>query len=485
MKRTSRIQTVITPLHRKKLDQLTKRSGTMNEVIERGIEILEEMEMESNIIESEEEILELRRRSELFDALLGFSGFVLVRSSTIDDLFDILIEGQSINEFIKKQRNWVSEDIEIQKTVTRLAQNYSETFTSLVEIIQLISDTFRSFYVSTSSESERKVVIHTNSFHKFPELIAAQLQGVLEYLGFRTIYNIVEDRILIEWRESSDQNIEDKSNLIIDLDAKYGLYAGLGGDLPKGSKSEKEILKEIIEISSKLEIFRWNKGILTTGNQRYTYLPQEFLIDLINEFAIHDSKKVSQLFHQIGTKVLSINFPKNKVPENITILSQLLEFVKSIFNDYFGWGQFSITNASDQESEVAISSPIISTIYLQDFMNGILSHTGFRAVTKNNIEEGHYRSEWLIKKSKVKILIVDDEPRILNSLAKTLERGDEILMISFKTSFSDFDPWGNFAPNPAYKPYFASKSMAKSELFIGIRSESFNHSIKIRSSMML
>ena len=69
MKRTSRIQTVISPLHRKKLDNLTRRYGTMNEVIERGIEILEEMEVETDIVESEEEIRELRRKSELFDAL--------------------------------------------------------------------------------------------------------------------------------------------------------------------------------------------------------------------------------------------------------------------------------------------------------------------------------------------------------------------------------------------------------------------------------
>ena len=65
MKRTSRIQTVISPIHRKKLDNLTLRYGTMNEVIERGIELLEQMEEESVIAESDEEILELKKKSEI------------------------------------------------------------------------------------------------------------------------------------------------------------------------------------------------------------------------------------------------------------------------------------------------------------------------------------------------------------------------------------------------------------------------------------
>ncbi|MHA2362532.1 MAG: response regulator [Candidatus Hodarchaeales archaeon] len=429
MKRTSRIQTVITPLHRKKLDGLTKRYGTMNEVIERGIELLEELETETDIVETEEEIRELRRKSELFDALSSFSGFVLVRSSTVDDLFEALVDGLSLNDFLRKQLNWVAEDLEIQKTVSRLAQNYSKNFASLVEIIQQVSDTFRSFYVLASSEPEKKIVIHPNCFHKFPELIGAQLQGILEFLGFEIKYRIMNDRILLEWQESSEEVTIEREPEVIDIDSRFGLFKELYGQLEpvlEESKSEKEIFKDMINIASNLETPRWNKGLFTTGNRRYTYIPQEMLVELFDEITIRDSSKMNQLFREFGKKLLEIKFPKKETPKVSSGVESLTQFIKSIFNDYFGWGRLEILNIKEEQAEIAIQNPLFNTNALLGIISGLLGHTGYKAITTKSIEEGYYRCEFLITKSSVKIIIVDDEKRVLNSLVKTLEREEEL-----------------------------------------------------------
>lgn len=425
MKRTSRIQTVISPLHRKKLDNLTRRYGTMNEVIERGVELLEELEVESDIVETEEEIRELRRKSELFDALSSFSGFILVRSQTIDELIDILLENGSLNEFLYKQKNWVLQDQEIQKTMSKLTQNYSKNFASLVEIIQQLSDTFRTFYVLASSEPELKVVIHPNYLHKFPELIAGQIQGILEFLGFNVIYKIVNDRILLEWQTGEGTvTIQEK----LDVDSRIGMYKELREKLVTFSedtaKSEKVIIKDLVNVASILEIPRWDLGLFTTGNRRWTYLPQEFLTNFIDEVNISNSGRTSDLLGELGKNLHQISWPSIEKPEKIN-LEYLLKSLKTIFNNYLGFGRTELSLKKDG-GLFTIQNPLLNGNAILDLMNGYLDNSGYKPILKRSIEEGHHRNEYLVTRLSTKLLIVDDEKRILTSLAKTLEREEEL-----------------------------------------------------------
>jgi len=431
MKRSSRIQTVITPLHRKKLDTLSERYGTMNEVIERGIELLEEMETETDILETEDEIRELRRKSDLFDALSSFSGFVLTRSSTIDDLFNVLTEGLSMNDFVQRQRNWVAEDLEIQKILTQLAQTYTKNFASLVEIIQQVSDTFRSYYVMVSSESERKVVIQPNCFHKFPEIIGAQLQGILEFLGFNITYRKMNDRLLLEWPESGEKTTIVDENTDMDLDSRFGLLKDFRAQLESytkdTAKSEKLIYKDIVTVASNFEIPRWNKGLFTTGNKRFTYMPQEFIVDFLDEIAIKiPTEKTNQILQDIGDKLHSINKSQFQSSKSSLELKPMLSRLKSLINDILGWGTFEILKINLDNAEFAIQSPFFSTAIFLEIFNGYFSSAGYRTNPNKTIEQGHYRGEFLVTKSDVKLLIVDDEKRVLNSLMKTLQREEEL-----------------------------------------------------------
>ena len=413
----------------------------MNEVIERGIEILEEMEVETDIVESEEEIRELRRKSELFDALSSFSGFILVRSQTIDELLEVLLDNASLNEFVKKQRNWVLQDLEIQKTMSKLAQNYSKNFASLVEIIQQISDTFRSFYVLASSEPEKKVVIHPNFLHKFPELIAGQIQGILDFLGFNIHYRIVNDRILLEWqtdeKEVSEedeesgvkQDLKELEEEVLDVDSRIGMYkdlrAKLEGFTEDSSKSEKEIIKDIINVASLLEIPRWEQGLFTTGNRRFTYLPQEFLVDFFDAVNISNSEKLSELLKDLGKKLHDVQLPALQKGTGNFNLERELNNLKTIFNDYFGFGKTELS-LKKEGALITLQNPLLSGNSLLEMMNGYLQNNGYKIELKRSVEEGHYRNEYIIKRTSTTILIVDDEKRILQSLAKTLEREEEL-----------------------------------------------------------
>ncbi|MHA2278801.1 MAG: hypothetical protein ACXAC2_23730, partial [Candidatus Kariarchaeaceae archaeon] len=222
MKRTSRIQTVISPLHRKKLDSLTLRYGTMNEVIERGIELLEQLESETTITESDEEILELKRRAEIFDALSSFSGFVLINNKMVDVLLEVLGQGLSVSDFLKKQQKWVLEDLEIQKIVTNLGQSVKNNYESLIEVVRQISDTFRTFHVLVASDSEKKILIQPNLLpNLLPELVGVHLQGILDYLGFTFVWRISNDRLIIEWSERPELQPE------VNVDSRLGTIKGL------------------------------------------------------------------------------------------------------------------------------------------------------------------------------------------------------------------------------------------------------------------
>jgi len=397
MKRSSRVQTMITPLHRKKLDNLTKKYGTMNEVIERAIDLLEQMEESGPDQNVDDEISELRRKSDLFDALSSFSGFVLVRSSTIDSLFDVVTEGLSLNDFLQDHRHWAAEDIEIQKAVTRLARNYSKTFVSLVEIIQQVSDTFRSFYVLTSNEAEKKIIIHPNCFQKFPEIIGTLLQGILAFLEFEITYEIMDDQIILEWQEFR-RNKKFTDNLItINDDSRFGLFKTLYGKLKsfaaEESKSENEIFKEIIDVASTLEIPKWNKGVFITGNRRFTYIPQELLIDYFNDLAVVNSPKLSEMLNKVSTYLLEIV----ETPSPDDVQSFLLK-IQLIFCDYLGWGRFTILNYENDLIKVSVQYPILNTDFLINFLDNLLSKAGYHAVPLKTIDQGYYRSEFLIKK---------------------------------------------------------------------------------------
>lgn len=418
MKRTSRIQTVISPLHRKKLDSLTARYGTMNEAIERGIELLEQMETEAAITESDEEILELKRKSELFDALSSFSGFVLVKNSTFDDLFDVLSSGQSFSDFLKKQEKWVLEDIEIQKIASNLSQSVKNTYEGMVEVVKQISNTFRTFHVLVSSDAEKKLLIQPNYFQKIPELVGVQLQGILEYLGFSFIWRISNDRIILEWSEKKEKYAD------LNVDSRFGALKGLKGVLEQFAKEkakpEAEIFKELVEIAKRLDIPSWSAGFFTTGNRRYSYIPQELLVDLFDHIA--STPDANDILQSIGKNFLDMRTPFiDENIDNANILTKQLKIIQYMFTEIFGLGNVEILENND----IHISNAVINYNLLQEIMNGMLSSIGYITL-QSSLDESHNYCTFTVSTSKVKILLVDDEKRVLVSLAKTLEREQRI-----------------------------------------------------------
>ena len=418
MKRTSRIQTVISPLHRKKLDSLTARYGTMNEAIERGIELLEQMETEAAITESDEEILELKRKSELFDALSSFSGFVLVKNSTFDDLLDVLSSGQSFSDFLKKQQNWVLQDIEIQKIASNLSQSVKNTYEGMVEVVKQISNTFRTFHVLVSSDAEKKLLIQPNYFQKIPELVGVQLQGILEYLGFTFIWRVANDRIILEWSDKKEKYAD------LNVDARFGALKGLKGVLEQfakeKSKPETEIFKELIEVAKKLDIPSWSPGFFTTGNRRYSYIPQLLLVSLFDHIA--SQPDANEILQAIGKEFLDIKTPllNESIGEGDALITHL-KLIQYTFTEIFGLGNVEVLD----NTKLTISNAIINYSLLQEIMNGMLTPIG-HIVLQTSLDESHNYCTYTISTAKVKILLVDDEKRVLVSLAKTLEREHRI-----------------------------------------------------------
>ncbi|OLS23818.1 MAG: Hydrogenase transcriptional regulatory protein hupR1 [Candidatus Heimdallarchaeota archaeon LC_3] len=423
MKRTSRIQTVISPLHRKKLDSLTLRYGTMNEVIERGIELLEQLESETAITESDEEILELKRRAEVFDALSSFSGFVLINNKMVDTLLEVLGQGLSVSDYLKKQQKWVLEDLEIQKIVTNLGKSIKNSYESLIEVVRQISDTFRTFHVLVASESEKKILIQPNLLpNLLPELVGVQLQGILDFLGFTFGWRITNERIIIEWSERPEKHAE------INVDSRLGTIKGLKGVLEKFAKdksiSEGDIIKELMDVALLLEIPNWHKGFFTSGNRRYSFLPQDILVELFDKVA--QEENANDALQIIGKDLLNIRVNtldeiRAKHESSTDQLPLILETIKILFANVFGWGSIEIVD----DKVIKLSEAIINCSILQEIMNGMLASAGFQVVNISS-ESGTNSCEFSINTSRVRILIVDDEKRVLQSLAKTLEREEKL-----------------------------------------------------------
>lgn len=430
MKRTSRIQTVISPLHRKKLDSLTLRYGTMNEVIERGIELLEQLESETTITESDEEILELKRRAEIFDALSSFSGFVLINNKMIDVLLEVLSQGLSVSDFLKKQQKWVLEDLEIQKIVTNLGQSVKNNYESLIEVVRQISDTFRTFHVLVASDSERKILIQPNLLpNLLPELVGVHLQGILDYLGFTFMWRISNDRLIIEWSERPEAQPE------INVDSRLGTIKGLKGVLEKFAKeksiSEGEVVKELMQIALMLEIPTWHDGFFTSGNRRYSYLPQDILVELFDKIA--EKENANDILQHLGKTLLNIRLPAldSKRDEFESLNDQLqliLETIKILFVNVFGWGNIEIID----NKIIKLTESILDCSVMQEVMNGMLASAGFQAVKVGSGSDQN-SCNFTINTSSVRILIVDDEKRVLQSLAKTLEREEKLEYDILKT----------------------------------------------------
>jgi CheY-like chemotaxis protein len=402
----------------------------MNEVIERGIELLEQLESETTITESDEEILELKRRAEIFDALSSFSGFVLINNKMVDILLEVLGQGLSVSDFLKKQQKWVLEDLEIQKIVTNLGQSVKNNYESLIEVVRQISDTFRTFHVLVASDSEKKILIQPNLLpNLLPELVGVHLQGILDYLGFTFMWRISNDRLIIEWSERPELQPE------VNVDSRLGTIKGLKGVLEKFAKeksiSEGEVVKELMQIALMLEIPTWHSGFFTSGNRRYSYLPQDILVDLFDKIA--EKENANDILQLIGKNMLNIRLPAldSKRDEFESLNDQLqliLETLKILFVNVFGWGNIEIV----EDKIIKLSESILDCSIMQEIMNGMLASAGFQAV-KVGSDTDQNSCNFTINTSKVRILIVDDEKRVLQSLAKTLEREEKLEYEILKT----------------------------------------------------
>lgn len=417
MRRTSRIQTIITPLHRKKLDQLIETFGSMNEVIERGIELLEAQESLEGVPITSDEVEKMRWNSEVFNSLSSFSGFGLLKTLIIDEFLEVLTQKISFIAFLKKQKQWILEDIEIQRIINQLVKQLENTPKNLMEVIIQVSDTFRTFKYAHNDLNDDKIAIYPNYFQKIPEIIAFQLQGILDYLGFTYTWYCPDDRVIIQWTDdpikirNSIQNIEQK---IYQKREKFLQELGI-----KDTSNVKQIPTELTTIIKTLELTNWQNGVFITGNRRFTYFPQDLLLELIDTINTNQKNdkilnRIGELFSQIRTSDLE---PIKHINDTTTLISHLAYNLSYIMTNILGWGKVDILD----EKKIKISNTLLPNKYLKPILDGYLSSYGFNTVEATENEFFNY-FEYEITNTKIKILIIDDDSFWLTTLSKFVEK---------------------------------------------------------------
>lgn len=419
MKRTSRVQTVITPLHRKKLEILAKKYLTINEVIERGIDLLER-ENSFGSLSSEvtpEEIEQLKRTSEVFNSLSYFSGFALIKTNIIDEFLNIIEKKSQMSDFLKKQRQWILEDIEIQKVVSGLIDTLDNNSESMKEVVKQIGDTFRSFQYSIPSFDEDKIIIYPNYFQKFPELVALQIHGILDFLGISFIWHTIEGRVIFQWTDKGDKLAQWSDQLDNFLLKEFQKYLE---EIFKGQINSLENENQKLNtIGNALEFSNWRQGFFVSGNQRFSYIPQDLLIDYFDQIA--KSERASEKFQNIGKTLLKI---RTNQLDNITPVSEkskdsisnLQKKIAYLLTSILGWGNVEII----ESNSLRISNAIIEKNVLKEILTGMLNNTGYQAVLNSASDYLNF-IEFNITSSKVKILVIDDEPFWLSALSRFVE----------------------------------------------------------------
>ncbi|MHA2366031.1 MAG: response regulator [Candidatus Hodarchaeales archaeon] len=422
MKRTSRIQTVITPIHRKKLDVLMKKYGTMNEVIERGIELLEQ----ENVIEASpitsKEIEKLRWNSEVFNSLSAFSGFALIKASVIDEFLEVIENKSTLSDFLRKQRQWIIEDNEIQRIVSQLIETLENSYKSMIEVIEQVSDTFRTFRYSIPDSGETKIAIYPNYLQKIPEFVALQLHGILDFLGFTFSWRSSENRIVFEWTD--DPSTLDQSVQYIDQVVLKNKQEYLESLLNTNLEQKETIPKELANIAKSLELSNWQQGFFVSGNRRFSYIPQDILIESFD--TIVNEKDSVEKFRNIGKMLLNIRTTELdaiKASEE-TKNDEINIFLKKIAylsTQILGWGKIE----QIEPKKLRISNSIINNDIFKEIINGMLKDYGYQAILESSSEYFNF-IELSITESKVKILIVDDDKFWLSTLSKFLDQVQDL-----------------------------------------------------------
>ncbi|MHA1984925.1 MAG: response regulator, partial [Candidatus Hodarchaeales archaeon] len=168
-----------------------------------------------------------------------------------------------------------------------------------------------------------------------------------------------------------------------------------------------------------------------SGNRRYSYLPQDILVDLFDKIA--EKENANDILQLIGKNMLNIRLPAldSKRDEFESLNDQLqliLETLKMLFVKVFGWGNIEIVD----NKIIKLTESILDCSIMQEIMNGMLASAGFQAV-KVGSETDQNSCNFTINTSRVRILIVDDEKRVLQSLAKTLDREEKLEYEILKT----------------------------------------------------
>ncbi|MFW9831908.1 MAG: hypothetical protein ACFFD8_09035 [Candidatus Thorarchaeota archaeon] len=173
------------------LNKLAGTYGTKSRVLEKALETLLRVEKVGScddcaIKALSEEQAKLRESLEL----------VSIRKELLDELLRIALADQTIDNFLKRQKQEIQATIElIQSSISWKAPT---NFAEFLSTINQINDITHLYDVTSHRDSDNTVVLRPNVFIRIPELVAFHLALILEGIGIFFDIRIMRKEIIVK-----------------------------------------------------------------------------------------------------------------------------------------------------------------------------------------------------------------------------------------------------------------------------------------------
>ena len=363
-KRDKRIQTVISEEHHTRLLKLTEQYGKMNHVIEKGIDLINELGDPS--VHSCDATRSLAVQQQMMD-----QGYIFLQQKFLSDFFESLNTG-TIQNWINTFLNHLTEAAN--PLYSRIA--IENTFQGLKDFLQQESEYMRLYLIVFEDEEKKYITLEPIIFPKHPELAAIILTRALDFLEFTYDVKIAYSKIEVYWIPETNYTTKIRDER---QERFQKLFQGLN-----------ERFNEKIKLKTALQ-----------------QLCMQFI-------ANNETTKVfgEILFH----KYLESS---NSVPISI---EEFEKYLKYLFEDIWGLGKVDFVY-QDQNHYIITSNIIFDCDFIPDLLESSLNSYGLKAEHEScHKYNGTDKCSFILRTRSISILLVDDEKDVLDSLNREFTR---------------------------------------------------------------
>ena len=402
--RSKRIQTLISDEHYSMLQGFTEQYGKMNNVIEKGLELIRELGDPSTHKCDATSTLSIQQQ--MLD-----QGFAFVQQRLVSGFLLNLVQGNLSNwtEMVLDNPQDAANPLYAKLTL-------DNSFGSLKYFLDQESDYSRYYIVVFSDEKQNTITIEPHLFPEFPEFVALIICRSLLFLGFNFRIVNAETNIGIQWLPEHTNPAEEYNNLKTQLQAKFkslrerfdpvGAWLLSKGETADQSFVERiKTLQNITNFVINQGIDEWEPGKFQSNVLgRMVLLPEEFLMKWLKNK--EDAEQLSQ-------KIFLPFFPElEELP-----LVDAEQRIKFLFENVWGLGKVAFSVRSIESAGLCFDCSLLPAL-----LSPFLKRYDLVVIKESCVKTGQSFCRYTLKSRTITILLVDDEEEIIEALNREFRR---------------------------------------------------------------